>query len=117
MAGPKKGTKKRNKFLKLVFQHQKTLLEKNLDSDPLGYSHLFRKNAKEKVDLEADAVKKALISSLVTKCQLEEKEVCKSDLVFVFGFALVSVYVLLDVRLSAKCFDKQQTLLLFWLHC
>ena len=91
MAGPKKGTKKRNKFLKLVFQHQKTLLEKNLD--PLGYSHLFRKNAKEKVDLEADAVKKALISSLVNKCQLEEKEVCKSDLVFVFGFALVSVYV------------------------
>ena len=93
MAGPKKGTKKRNKFLKLVFQHLKTSLENNLDSDPSGYSHLFRKNAKEKVDLEADAVKKALISSLVNKCQLEEKEVCKSDLVFVFGFALVSVYV------------------------
>ena len=102
--------------MKLVFQHLKTLLENNLDSDPYG-SYFFRKNAKEKVDLEADAVKKALISSLVTKCQLEEKEVCKSDLVFVFGFALVSVYVLLDVRLSAKGFDKQQTLLLLWLRC
>ena len=34
MAGPKKGTKKRNKFLKLVFQHLKTLLQKNLSSDP-----------------------------------------------------------------------------------
>ena len=115
MAGPKKGTKKRNKFLKLVFQNLKTSLENNLDSD--SYGHFFRKNAKEKVDLEADAVKKALISSLVNKCQLEEKEVCKSDLVFVFGFALVSVYVLLDVRLSAKGFDKQQTLLLLWLRC
>ena len=67
--------------------------------------------------MEADAVKKALISSLVNKCQLEEKEVCKSDLVFVFGPALVSVYVLLDVRLSAKGFDKQQILLLLWLPC
>ena len=43
--------------------------------------------------MEADAVKKALISSLVNKCQLEEKEVYKSDLVFVFGFALVFVYL------------------------
>ena len=116
MAGPKKGTKKRNKFLKLVLQHLKTSLENDLDSDPYDYSHFFRKNAKEKVDFEADAVKKALISSLVNKCQLEEKEVCESDLVFVFGFALVSVYVLLDIHLSAKGFDKQQTLLLLWLR-
>ena len=77
------------------------LLENNLDSDYSDYSdysHPFRKNAKEKVDLEADAVKKALISSLVNKCQLEEKEVCKSDLVFFFVFGLVSVYVLVNKR-------------------
>ena len=95
----------------------KTSLENNLDSDPYGYSHFLRKNAKGKVDFEADAVKKALISSLVNKCQLEEKEVCESELVFVCGFALVSVYVLLDIHLSAKGFDKQQTLLLLWLRC
>ena len=76
----------------------KTLLENNLDSDSYGYSHFFRKNAKEKIDLEADSVKKALISSLVNKCQLEEKEVCKSDFVFVFVFGLVSVYVLVNKR-------------------
>ena len=37
-----------------------------------------RKNAKdckEKLDAKEEAVKKALVSSLVSKCQLEEKEV------------------------------------------
>ena len=77
--------------MKLVFQKLKTSLENNVDSD--SYGHFFRKNAKEKVDLEADAVKKALISSLVNKCQLEEKEVCKSDLFFCLSFGLVSLYV------------------------